>query len=449
MLGFVVSLLLTGEPGKAPIVGPAFWSGASAVVDGSGVSGAPTIQNQERIVEIRVQGNYRTPEADILRLAAIQIGDAITPETLAALQTRLEQSGKFDEVEIRKRWRTIDSTEDVVLVIVVREEPGGSSNPIGRLARSLTHPLVLPIFYYTDGYGLTYGGRFSPVNLLGPNTHVSIPLSWGATKQAALELDRPFATGPLTRMTAGVSLRERPNPFYDADDLRLTVSARAERTLFPLLRVGLSGALSDVTFTADDEEDEGDDSQLVPAHDERLAVWGADAAFDTRKNTELPRNAVLVQASWDRLQLDEGAIDRYEVDTRGYLGLIGGSVLVLRAARADASRALPQYEQFLIGGFSSLRGFRAGYDAGDTLVLGSAELRIPLTSPVSFGRVGATLFVDTGAVHAAEERLHDVRFRTGVGAGLFFNAAIFNLNLDVARGLDRGWRVHVATGVQF
>ncbi len=332
-----------------------------------------------------------------------------------------------------------------MLVIVVREAPGGSSSPIGRLVRALAHPLVLPILNYTDGYGLTYGGRFSPVNLLGSATHVSIPLTWGATKQAALELDRPFVAGPLTRVTAGVAIRERRNPFYEADDRRLTLGARAERTLAQSVRVGLSGTLSDVTF----EIDEARQSVGNLGGAGRLVSWGADAAFDTRRNTELPRNAVFLQAGWDRLQLDGGAIDRYRADARGYIGLVGASVLALRAVRAVASDALPPYEQFLLGGSSSLRGFRAGYDVGDSLALGSVELRMPFTSPVSFGRAGASLFVDTGTVYGADERLRNVRLRTGVGAGLFFNAAIFNLNLDVARGLDRGWRMHVSSGFQF
>jgi hypothetical protein len=392
------------------------------------------VQAQERVVEIRIQGNTRTPEDDIRRIAGIAVGDVITDATLTDVRSRLDRSGRFDDVEIRKRWRTIDSTEDIVLVIVVREVPGGSTNPIGRAGRALTHPLVLPILDYADGYGLTYGARLSPVNLLGEKLHVSIPLSWGANREAGLELDRSFAAGPLTRVTSSLAIAQRDNPFYDLDDKRLTLSGRAERAFGRYARAGLSGGLSDVAF--------GDD-------EERLATWGADISFDSRRNTELPRNAMWVQAGWERLQPESGAVDRYRVDARGFIGLPRGSLVALRAVRAAAADALPRYEQFLLGGSGSVRGFRPGYDAGDELLLGSAEWRIPLTSPVSFGRIGACLFVDTGRVYAVEERLSDGRFRTGAGAGLFFNAAIFNLNLDLARGLDRGWRLHVSSGFQF
>jgi outer membrane protein assembly factor BamA len=429
MVAFVLTLVLAGSAAPSLDQPP---NKAEALERSKVSSGAQAV---ERIVEIRVQGNFRTPEDEVRRIAAVQVGDVIGPDTLTAIDTRLEDSGKFDEVDIRKRWRTIDATDEIVLVIVVREVPGGSSRLIGRIARSLTRPLILPVLTYTDGYGLTYGARLSPVNLVGRDIHVSIPLTWGATRQAALELDRPFASGPLTRVSSSLAIRERRNPFYDVDDRRVMVTVGGERAFRQAFRARVVGTLSDVSFAA--------------AEPERLVTWGADFAFDTRTNMDLPRNAAFLQIGWERLQLDEGPVDRYRADARGFVGLVGSSVLAVRALGADATGTLPPYEQFLFGGASSVRGFRTGYGAGESLVLGSAELRAPFTSPLSFGRAGASLFVDTGTVYEEGERLRDARFRTGVGGGLFFNAAVFSLNLDVARGLDRGWRVHVSSGLQF
>jgi outer membrane protein assembly factor BamA len=247
-------------------------------------------------------------------------------------------------------------------------------------------------------------------------------------------VDRPFVKGPLTRLTSSVAIRERRNPFFMEDDLRRTVAARGERTLGRFVRAGLSGTLSRVSFGS--------------VH-QSLATWGTDVAFDTRRSPDLPRNAIFVQVGWDRVVSGGQSIDRYRADARAYVGLPGASTIAFRALRAGAETVLPSYEQYLFGGTSSVRGFRAGSDVGDRLALGSVEWRVPLTSPVSFGRAGASLFADTGAVHSATDRLQDVRFRTGVGAGLFFNAAIFNLNLDVARGLGGGFRLHVSSGFQF
>jgi hypothetical protein len=58
-------------------------------------------------------------------------------------------------------------------------------------------------------------------------------------------------------------------------------------------------------------------------------------------------------------------------------------------------------------------------------------------------------FVDAGTTSAAGEPLTAQRFDRGIGAGVFFGAALLNLSLDVAwpeRGHPR-W--HLGLGVRF
>ena len=50
---------------------------------------------------------------------------------------------------------------------------------------------------------------------------------------------------------------------------------------------------------------------------------------------------------------------------------------------------LPAYAQPLLGGARSLRGLRVGARAGDRLAAASAELRLPLSSPLWLGRAAA------------------------------------------------------------
>ena len=109
---------------------------------------------------------------------------------------------------------------------------------------------------------------------------------------------------------------------------------------------------------------------------------------------------MFASASWEHLVFASGgAIDRTRLEGHGYLGLIGQTVLVLRALREDADQPLPPYLKSLLGGWSSLRGFKAGSYVGDTLVTGSAELRVPLSSPLDVAKLGVSLFVDTGTAY--------------------------------------------------
>jgi outer membrane protein assembly factor BamA len=86
---------------------------------------------------------------------------------------------------------------------------------------------------------------------------------------------------------------------------------------------------------------------------------------------------------------------------------------------------------------------------GDRLVAGSLELRVPLTSPLSVGKVGVSAFVDAATVYDHGERLANQNFRYGVGGGVWFSAAFLRLNLAIARGIGQSTRAHVGTSVTF
>ena len=158
----------------------------------------------------------------------------------------------------------------------------------------------------------------------------------------------------------------------------------------------------------------------------------------------------------DEVETDDGrgephaaAATRTELDGRGYIGLYGQHILVLRALRQDSDVPLPPYLQPMLGGMANLRGFRAGSAIGDTLVAGAAEIRTPLTSPLSIGKAGVRAFVDIGTIYGKGERLADQHFSRGVGAGVWFAATVLRLNLDVAHGIGGDTRVHFGTTLGF
>ena len=85
-------------------------------------------------------------------------------------------------------------------------------------------------------------------------------------------------------------------------------------------------------------------------------------------------------------------------DVRGYLGLVRQVVFVARVQQAWSAHPLPLFEQPLLGGAASLRGFPLGYRMGDRLAAASAEVRMPITSPLRIARTGMAVFTDAGTV---------------------------------------------------
>jgi outer membrane protein assembly factor BamA len=391
----------------------------------------------ETVVGIRVHGNHTTPDAEILSIAGLSTGRPFSPSLIAEVEGRLRRSGRFASIEVRKRYQSIEDASAVLLVIIVEEQPGVSEDvpKPGVLRRFKAGTMWLPVLIAEDGYGLTYGARISLVDALGRQTRLSVPLTWGGERRASVEVERRFGGGPLTRLTADGGVTRREHPALDASDRRSGAGVRAERALSSWFRLGAQARLSQVRF--------GD-------IDDQLRTLGVEATLDTRHDPAFPRNAVYATATVERLWFEGSeATGRVLTDVRGYVGLVRQVVFVARLQQSWAADALPPFEQPLLGGTSSLRGFRLGYRMGDRLAAASAEVRMPITSPLRIARTGVALFTDAGTVYGANERLAGARWDRSVGAGFFVVAPVISMRLDVAHGLDAGTRAHFTLGLAF
>lgn len=400
-------------------------------------------QPVETIHEIRVHGNAAVSDADVIKLAGIALGDPIAADSVTTIEKRLKDSDRFETVEVRKRYRSLDDPTDVAIVLVVHERPGVTSattsggNPIaGSWNRITSRMMFFPILSYADGYGFTYGGRVSTVDLFGGGERLSVPLTWGGTKRAALEAERSFKSGPISRVFSSFGIWNRENPHYDVDDQRVELEARVERQFAQIVRLGLDASRSSVEFGVANDD-----------------IWtiGTDVTLDTRGDPAFPGNAIVLGAGWSALNVrGRDRINRYDTDARGYLRVVGQSVLAGRIQYFNTDATLPPYERLLLGGSSNLRGFRTGTFAGDRMVVTSAEFRAPLTSVLNGAKLGVSVFMDAGKAVDFGASLKDARWQQGAGAGLFLIAPLVKINFDIAHGFDGGGtRLNLGTGFSF
>ena len=146
---------------------------------------------------------------------------------------------------------------------------------------------------------------------------------------------------------------------------------------------------------------------------------------------------------------------RPRLDARAYAAAGRQAVLAARLFFAGASAPLPPYERALLGGSpaagGTLRGWPAGVAVGDRIAAASIELRLPLTSVLSEGRIGLRFFYDTAAAYGADSPIQEAVFRNGAGAGVFFLPPRFGfpMSIDVAGDPEGGVRVHVSAGFGF
>jgi outer membrane protein assembly factor BamA len=401
-----------------------------------GAPSAPAV-----VAGITVHGNAATPDDDVLRLAGVSVGTPFEDDTPSRAEGRLNASGRFAHVQVLKRFASLADPTQILLVIVVDEGPVKlqGSGPSARIVRAGgPHLLFLPVLDYEDGHGLTYGAQFSRPNPFGHHSRLSFPLTWGGDKRAGVQLDKDFSDskrGPLTRVQAFASFSRRTNPFFENDDDRVHVGVRGEREIVPAVKLAATASWDHVAFL-------GQDDRFVDAT--------IDVVVDTRIDPMLARNAVYARAAWDHFSFSSGgAANRTSLEGRAYVGLLGQTILVVRALYDGSDRPLPPYLQPLLGGMDTLRGFEAGHAVGDTLATGSAELRVPLTSPLSLGKLGVSAFMDAGTVYRMGERFSDQTLERGVGGSVWFSAAVFRLSLAVAHGIGGETRAHFGTTLSF
>jgi outer membrane protein assembly factor BamA len=402
---------------------------------------ATTAAAQETAVgvvgEVRIHGNHTTPDDKVLSIIGDVVGKPATDALVTEITDKLEKSGQFDAVDVRKRFRSIDNPDDILLMVVVDEFPGVDDltfTPPNPAKRFFTSGMFLPILHSEDGYGFSYGGRFSFVDRFGPRSRITVPLTWGGERQARVQLERTFKRGPIGRLAGEAGVGRRINPHYEISDRRTSIGARAESVVQRWLRVGAGGGVDEVTF-----------GEMT----DRINRYGADVTLDTRVDPAFPRNAVHAVFGIERLQFDSGRANRRTADVRGYVGLIGQTVLAVRGLSVTSTAELPPYEHTLLGGAANLRGFDAGHEANDNVAAVSAELRVPLTSPLNIGRFGVKAFVDAGAAYAFGEQLKDQTLERGVGGGVYFHLTVISVSLDVARSQAGNTRFHFGLGVTF
>jgi outer membrane protein assembly factor BamA len=398
----------------------------------------PISAQQEVIVAIQVHGNTLTTEAEIVRTSGLSVGAVFSESLLSDAEARLRSSGRFENIEVLKRYASISDPAQILVVIRVDEGPVRIEQSPGQaptvVRRRRFNVMFVPILDVEDGYGLTYGALFSITGYKNTTQRVIFPLSWGGDKRLSLEFQKEFAHRFAPRIRTGALVQRRTHPFFNADADRGRVWGRGEWPVTPRVRAAAEVAWQSSKLL-------GDEQNLISV--------GADLIFDTRLDPLQPHNAIYAKAAIEHLGFSTGSTVRTEFDATGYVGIYRGSVLAVRVLREDMSKSAPPFYKSILGGSSNLRGFRAGDSIGDTLMAGSAEIRIPLTSPLHIARFGASAFVDAGTVYNKGQRFRDQTLKRGIGAGIWAAAPLFHVSLVAAHGIGAGNRVHFGAGLTF
>ena len=398
-------------------------------------------QPREVITEVMIHGNQIVPDTEVRTLAGLIVGSPFNDAMLAEVTKRLKASGKFESIDVVKRFASIEDASKIVVVIIVSEGPvrivmpSDQGAPVEVKKRSFIRNLMfVPMVEGTDGYGLTGGARISYPKPIGEDSRLSFPILLGSTKRIGIELDKNLMKGPFSRLEFGGILQQKRNPAYDEQDNRFRAYARAMRAM-GLVRAGGTVGYQEVEFGGERDS---------------FTSGGLDVTLDTRDNPAMPRNAVLATASTEVLFFDSGQqVVRTRTEATGFIGIVGQHVLIVRALREDADKAQPPYMRSILGGWNAVRGFKTGFLTGDTLVSGTIEWRIPISAPMKIGKFGVSAFWDWGTAYDHGQSLRDQPIYKGVGGTAWFAVASVRMAMAVARGIGASTRVHFSGTIGF
>lgn len=132
---------------------------------------------------------------------------------------------------------------------------------------------------------------------------------------------------------------------------------------------------------------------------------------------------------------------KLSIEDQRYTKVGRSQVFAMRGQYGWGTGDLTEFNQYKIGGQTSLRGYREDQFRGSRMALMSFEYRFPLVS-----KVQGALFTDWGAAWDGGARPKDIK--GSVGVGLSLNTPLGPLRLDYGRGKDGG-RMHFTVGGSF
>jgi len=197
-----------------------------------------------------------------------------------------------------------------------------------------------------------------------------------------------------------------------------------------------------VDFTADEELLEG-------VEDNKLFVQFLELEWNRRDNDLNPERGFLLRGGLDHSNdslLSDVSFAKLELEGRYFRPVFGDTTLALRLKLGGiepygSSSVIPVNERFFAGGPGSVRGYainrlgpldlNGNPIGGNSLIEGSAELRIPIA-----GALGGSVFVDFGNVYepSLTYRLDELKY--SVGAGVYYRTPVGPVRLELAWAID-------------
>lgn len=387
----------------------------------------------------KVKGNTKTKDHVILREMRQKPGEPFNSKKARRSMQRVYNLGFFEDVNIKMNPGV--NPNAVVMELDVKEKRTGSfgigagysseDGVIGMVSIGDTN------FRGTgDAVSLTYEKSGSDSDAHGYSLSYRHP--WIDSKETVGTVRIYNRTYEYDDYDTSGSLKETYMRKYAGGEVTLGRPVSEYSTNYVTLRNRKDQYIRHI----DDGEDRSTDTAWLNYNFGTTRSITLEHVTDNRDNIYNPTQGGRISLSGEVAGIG-GDFDfqKVTIEDQRYHKVGHAQVIALRGQYGVGWGHISEFNQYKVGGQSSLRGYREDQFRGDRMALATLEYRFPIVS-----KVQGALFTDWGAAWSdgyTPENIHG-----SVGIGLALTTPIGPLRLDYGRGSDGG-RVHFTVGGSF
>jgi len=407
--------------------------------------GVLTLKINEGILEgYKVKGNQKTKDKVILREMRQKVGEPFNAKLARRSMQRVYNLGFFEDVNIKMNPGVEPNA--VVMELDVKEKRTGTfgvgagyssrDGVIGMVSVSDTN------FRGTgDAVSLTYERSGNEEDAHGYTFSYRHP--WLDSKETSLTFRIYNRTYRFDDYDTNGDLKEEYMRKYSGGEITFSRPVSEYSTNYITLRHRKDAYVKHVS-----NGNMGDRSTAQWA-DWRNDNFGTTRSIimehvtDTRDNIYDPTTGGRVNLSVELAGLLGGdfKFQKYTIEDQRYFKVGRSHVFALRGLYGIGNGEISEFNQYRIGGQSTLRGYRDDQFRGNRAFTGTVEYRFPLMN-----KVHGALFADWGAVW--DTGFVPKNFHSSVGAGFALTTPLGPIRLDYGYG-SQGGRVHFSVGTVF
>jgi len=381
------------------------------------------------IREIRLVGLKRTKEFIVLRELGSKVGEPFTEENARKDPDRLNRLGVFGSIELRP---IVDENDEVILELHLKE----IFPYLPRLSLEVS-----------DADGVSVGGGFTALNLLGRGIRLDAAVRGGGATTVEFVSDSPWVWGDRYGYDIEIFGRNRFNEIWKFDEDSFELNLRLGKRIKEHFRAGL--LFSYISLTSDQPG-----ITIEPDNSDRVPSLGGYVGLDTLDSRFYPRRGWQGEIQVSKSGGALGGIadfSSYLIDVRRYQPIVDRHQIVIFSLTTYRTgvpdETFPKWLAYEIGGANTVRGWSFASQVGKSQFINTAEYRYAIMQPRFFPLFGlninlgvlAAAFVDGGTTWDKGEEFKRSNFLTGYGVGLRFLVPFVDMiRLDVGWGEENG-----------